>query len=216
MESQHFKDLLIDLYEVYNPTGKNKIEGVVNTYNGREFQAVYDFLFRFNYPKSEHYNDKIGNEQSVKLLIDSYSKGDKILYKLLKQNRPAQELISESLQQVNDMVKTSTQDSTEHLNKVVDDKLKVLDEYIKSKMEEINALTAKVSAPLENVDVKLNILWNEKEINIPRSIENMSIGTRFMTFDVEGKMHGMEVKHIFEDYVSYPGKCIKEITIDKV
>lgn len=55
-------------------------------------------------------------------------------------------------------------------------------------------------------------------INIPpkKYIATLSIGQRFMTQDVEGRVVGIEVVNITDDYVSDPEKPIRMINLRKV
>lgn len=222
MDKQNFENLLTDLYDAYNPSKKGDIPGLLVKYNGQEFDAIYTLLFRYNYPKSEHYIPEIGSVQNIKYLIEKYSAGERIFFNLLKKANPNQtEIIEQKVQQVQDEIKSTAAQTAGQVQTVIDDKLNAVDTYIKQRVQDLDRLVLEIQnkyLPAEDnlLEIKLNILWTEKELNIPSSVKNMSIGTRFLVFDSEKKFHGLEIKDIFEDYITIPGKCIKEITIDKI
>jgi len=229
MTRESFERLLTDLYDIYQPSKKGDIAPLLDKYNGQEFDAVYHLLFKYNYPKSEHYNPNIGTPASIRQLIDKYSAGEPVLSAAKPTPIDQQEIIHKKVQEANEQIKNTVNETAGQVQNIADEKIKELDTHISKRLQEFlklkeelgimifEASKAKVKVEDDsNIEVKINILWNEKELVIPKSIKNMCIGTRFLVFDVDNKFHGLEVKDITEDYISSPGKCIKEITIDKV
>ncbi len=214
MTKESFELLLTDLYDIYEPSKKVDIPLLLDKYNGQEFDAVYHMLFKYNYPRSEHYNSKIGTQANIKTLIADYSKGERTLSKSKPVQASPQEVIQQKIQEANDSIKTTAADTANQVQKYVDEQLKAIDEHINARLQELNKNN--FSEANENLEVKLNLLYTEKELVIPYSVKNMCIGTRFLVFDVEQRFVGLEIKDIVEDYISSPGRCIKEITIDKV
>lgn len=210
MDIKSFELLLSDLYDVYNPSKKSDIPNLLTKYNGKEYDAIYQLLFKYNYPKSVHYNEVIGTDKNIQLLINSYSAGERIVHKLLNQPVPSHK------EKIEEQIKATTEQSTDQLKTVVSDNLNKFDKLLQDKIAELNRMIETVKQPDEQIEIRLNILWTEKELKLPSAVNSMAIGTRFMVFDVEDKFHGMEIKDIFEDFVSIPGKRIKEITIDKI
>ena len=48
MENKDFENLLSDLYNLYNPSKKKEVERIINTYDGREYDAVKTILIIYN------------------------------------------------------------------------------------------------------------------------------------------------------------------------
>lgn len=82
-------------------------------------------------------------------------------------------------------------------------------------MQSIREQKEKPKVEDSNIEVKLNILWTGSEIILPKEVANFTKDTRFVCQDIKGELIGLEVKDVFWDFVSSPGKCIKDITIDK-
>ncbi len=220
MDKNSFNNLLTDLYEIYQPSKKADIPGLLDKYNGQEFDALYHIFFKYNYPKSEHYNPELGTPQNIKFLIEKYSAGERALFSFFKKEPPVnhQEIIDKKIEQTTGQVKD-----------LVEDKIKTIDTHIEKRLQEMIKMKEDFEAMLKdgswlkaktaeesNVEIKLNLLWTEKEVILPQNVGSMCIGTRFLIFDADNKFHGFEIKDITEDYISAPGKCIKEITIDKI
>jgi len=68
----------------------------------------------------------------------------------------------------------------------------------------------------EKIELRLNIDFENSDLELPKEINSMPPGTRFLILDSNNKMCALEIKDVFYDYISYPDKCIKEITIEKV
>ena len=49
MDRNSFNNLLTDLYEIYQPSKKADIPGLLEKYNGQEFDALYHIFFKYNY-----------------------------------------------------------------------------------------------------------------------------------------------------------------------
>lgn len=224
MDRNSFNNLLTDLYEIYQPSKKADIPGLLEKYNGQEFDALYHIFFKYNYPKSEHYNPELGTPVNIKFLIDRYSAGERALLPFFKKEPMVnqQEIIEQKVQQ-------AAEQTTGQVRELVEDKIKNIDQHIEKRLQEIIKLKEELGIMMteaanaknrsiddSNVEIKLNLLWTEKEVILPQTVGNMCIGTRFLVFDVDNKFHGFEIKDITEDYISAPGKCIKEITIDKI
>ena len=233
MTKESFAQLLSDLYDIYQPAKKADITNLLDKYNGQEFDAVYHLLFKYNYPKSEHYNPEIGTPANIKELINKYSAGERTLTVGKPTPVNQQELIDKKVQEANEQLQNTVKETTVQVLEKMGEKVQNIEEGINQKLQKIQEMELAINQKIQeffkmsktldqvagdddNVEVKLNILWNEKELIIPKNVSNMCIGTRFLVFDVEQKFHGLEIKDITEDFISSPGKCIKEITIDKV
>lgn len=229
MTREHFETLLSDLYDIYNPEKKSDVSTLLDKYNGQEFDAVYQLLFKYNYPRNPLYNAELTSPKFVKLLIENYSSDKRILKEkdfLLKnynQNFKFEGIVEEKVSTVKSEIAKDLQSKMEQnvdslaalyekninaIQKAYEDKFHQMEEKI-SKM----TLTPPDS---DNIEIKLNVLWTEHEINIPSNLKYCTAGDRMITTDNNGNIIGLEIKDIYWDCVSVPGKLVKEVTIDKV
>ena len=193
MEQNTFKNLLIDLYERYNPSNLKEVDNIVQKYVGQELDAIYYFLVKYNYSKHPNYDPNLNSLNNIKGLLKDYNEGKNTL------KSPKQPSIEEQIDKV--------KESTGEVNKIS-----------KSLMDEVKKLKEELYNKNEpsNIQYKLNILCDDKELNLPKEINEFSIGSRFLIKDQDGKFIALEIKDIFYDFISIEGGFIKEITIDKV
>jgi len=238
MTRESFEILLSDLYDIYNPSKKNDVISILDKYNGQEYDAIYQLLFKYNYPRNPLYNPDITSPKFIKLLIDTYSAGRRILkdedflIKNYNQNIKFEGLVEAKVSDVKDQI-------TKDFDVKLDDKLNATVEKYNTKINEIQRefdvkieqigkfledyknkipelLKSSAKDDNENIEIKLNILWTEHEINIPSNLKYCTAGDRIITTDNNGNVIGLEIKDIYWDCVSIPNKIIKEITIDKL
>lgn len=238
MTSEHFEILLNDLYDIYNPGKKGDIPGLLSKYNGQEFDAVYQILFKYNYPRNPLYNPEITSPKFVKALIDNYTlekrilKDKDFLIKNYNQNVKFEGLVDEKVSSVKSEITKNLQDKMAEsvdslvasyesrigtLQNALEEKMRGMEETVKAYQSQIpEMLKSAVPLDSDNIEIKLNILWTEHEINIPSNLKYCAAGDRIITSDLNGSVIGLEIKDIYWDCVSVPGKIIKEVTIDKL
>ena len=56
MESNAFKNLLTDLYLIYNPDKLSDVDRMAQNYNGKEFDAVKTVYIKYNFRQSPFYD----------------------------------------------------------------------------------------------------------------------------------------------------------------
>lgn len=238
MTREHFETLLTDLYDIYNPTKRGDVIGLIDKYNGQEFDAVYQLLFKYNYPRNPLYNPELTSPKFVKLLIDNYSSDRRLLkekdflIKNYNQNVNFEGMVEEKVSTVKseitkdlqgkmaesmDSVVNVYEEKIESLQKAFENKIRSMEESLSAYQNQIPDML-KSSAPVEqdNIEIKLNVLWTEHEIRIPSNLKYCAAGDRIISTDDSGNVIGLEIKDIYWDCVSVPGRMIKEVTIDKV
>lgn len=238
MTRESFEILLSDLYDIYNPSKKSDVISILDKYNGQEYDAVYQLLFKYNYPRNALYNPEITTPKFIKLLIDTYSSGRRLLkdedflIKNYNQNIKFEGLVEKKVSNVKEEItKDFDEKIEERLNSVIekynnkistiqnefDSKLKNISEFIEDYQNKIpELLKNNTKDDSDSIEIKLNILWTEHEINIPSNLKYCTAGDRIITTDNNGNIIGLEIKDIYWDCVSIPNKIIKEITIDKL
>jgi len=156
MESNRFKELLTDLYNIYNPDKLSDIERIVSQYNGREFDAIKTVYIKYNFRQSPSYDSNLGTDKHVKSLIENYSQGNRILAldfinnqkqnqekkRIEEQNKLVQEKIKIELQkQIEEEEKKNKikeiQEKINEQEKVVNQKLKESNEELKKELDKI-------------------------------------------------------------------------------
>lgn len=238
MTRDSFEILLNDLYDIYNPNKKSDIEIILEKYNGQEYDAVYQILFKYNYPRNPLYNPDVTTPKFVKLLIDTYTNGKRILkdeeflIKNYNQNIKFEGLVEQKVSNVKEQItKDFDVKIEEKLSSILEkynSKIQNIQNEFDNKIEQINKFLADYQTKIpellklnskddsDNIEIKLNILWTEHEINIPSNLKYCSAGDRIITTDNNGNIIGLEIKDIYWDSVTIPNKLIKEITIDKL
>ena len=138
--------------------------------------------------KNKESIDNYLNEKSKELDKYFIEKNEEIK----KQNKEIENLVSENF-------------------KIINEKLKELNIPLSErelKIKEQNDME-------ERVELKMNLDFDSSDVELPKELNTMPSGSRFLILDSNQKMCALEIKDIFYDYVSFPGKCIKEITIEK-
>ena len=209
MTKNHFQTLLEDLYDIYNPDKKQDVEGILNKYNGQEADAVYQLLFKYNYSKHPLYNPKLNNIKFIKILVDGYSEDKRLL-----KNKEFLQQHFDKIPENDDLISKKFIDDVK--KEISDGNQKQLEDIQKQHQEEIRNLTERIKNQItteDGMEVKLNLLWSDREILIPSTIKNTSVNDRIITKDSEGNIVGLEIKDIYWDCISDEKKIFKEITI---
>jgi len=245
MNKEHFQLLLEDLYEKYNHIKKSEVPALVEKYNGQEFDAIKTFYFKYNFRSNPNYDPKAGTDSQIKGLIDSYSKGERII-RDIKQEPSAEEeslaTIKKGAEEANSTINTISevkknellklvQEKTGDIEKLIIDKEKYfqeliskMDSLINEKIKTLNELTEEVVSKAvksssvidEHVEFKITLDNEETTMDLPKEIKTMAAGTRFLIPNSDGKLMALEIKDVFCDYVTTPGKCLKEINIQRI
>jgi hypothetical protein len=189
METEDFKNLLIDLYTTYNPDRIQDIDRMIVQYNGREFDAIKTIYIKYNFKQAPFYDPNLGTDKHVRHLIENYSDKKRILHfdylstdKLNKENKEIEE------------------SKIEVENPIQQEKVKTVEAF-------------EMKCPF-NIQLKFNF---EEEVNVP-DINNflyVSINQRIIFNKKDGGIIGVEVKDILDNYID-GGQPIREIILDKV
>ena len=103
---------------------------------------------------------------------------------------------------------------------MIEEKSKKIEEKIKKTSDEsLELLLANKNSKVdidEHIELKINLDYTETDIELPKEVHTMAVGTRFLMLDQQKKIIAFEIKDIFCDYVTIPDKCIKEINIQRI
>jgi len=251
MNREHFKTLLEDLYDKYNHTKKSDVPFLLENYNGREFEAIKTFYFKYNFKGSANFDPKAGSDNFIKDLIESYSNGARTI-KTQSSLTPEQESLanlSNVAEKANFSINEVTESKKEELAKIIEENKKMFEDIISEKQKHFDELIARMDLVIkeknaqieenikkidlesihtiinsisekkdndEHIELKINLDYEETDIQLPKEINTMAAGTRFLIEGPNKKLLAFEIKDIFCDYVTAPGKCLKEINIQRI
>lgn len=230
MESNAFKNLLTDLYLIYNHDKLSDVDRMAQNYNGKEFDAVKTVYIKYNFRQSPFYDQNLGTDKHVKYLIEKYSEGNRVLSKdfvnvekqeqekkLLEiekiqeeQRRKEEEELKKSvLSEQEKLLNEKLNETNQHLIKQIEDSKKQL-ELIKRELSQV----VEKNTPF---DIQLKFNFDDSNLNIPPK-ENFiycSIGQRIIMTDKQNGLVAVEIIDILDDYLSDPSKPIREMILEK-
>lgn len=121
-------------------------------------------------------------------------------------------LIQDKEKKLEEMVR-KMDDMIEEKSKKIEEKIKKISE---ESLELLNVGKITKEETDEHIELKINLDYEETDIELPKEVSTMAAGTRFLILDQNKKMLAFEIKDIFCDYVSVQGKYIKEINIQRI
>lgn len=82
--------------------------------------------------------------------------------------------------------------------------------------------TSQIGIPKEDIQpsnrkiqLKLNLNYTDSDLELPKEINEMAVGSRFLVYDSKKKIIALEIKDIIYDFISYEEVFTKDIMIDK-
>ena len=82
MEKTNFKNLLVDLYQIYNPGNLQYIDDLVEKYSRIEFDAVKNIFLKYNRKSAPYYDAEVGTDTYIISLLKIYDSGARPLENL--------------------------------------------------------------------------------------------------------------------------------------
>jgi predicted transcriptional regulator len=240
MNKEDFETLLSDLYAIYNTSKGADIPGLLNKYNGQEFDAVKTLFIRYNFRGHPNYNSELGTDKHVRYLIERYSAQDRVLKKNGLVQPSAEETINKKITEASEKVQEETAKAKQETENFVSQKTEELDKYFATKKAEIElklknleeAITKKVAElgeiskqaqPIiqqqedkQKIELKLELNYDDEDLELPKEIKDMGPGARMLLYNSKQQPKGLEVKDVLYDCISEEGKCIKTMTIHRI
>ena len=228
MKKETFKELLTDLYSIYNPSYLIYVDELVEKNSRMEADAVKTIFIKYNHKSKSYYDPEIGTDDYVIKLIGDYNSGRRTLQgiklsespKIIQEDKSEQktEEIKNELHKIitDDLEKTSKDFSNreQEFDKVINEKLRQMEDAVSAKIKLIEA-------SFEDVDIIILAKHTETILELPnkKNIASLSIGSRIITRDSEGKVIGLVIEDILYDstplFYEIPGKPKIEITVNK-
>jgi hypothetical protein len=185
MNIESFKNILLDLYSIYNPSKIKEVNRIVGNYNGKEYDAIKTVLIKYNYKGHPGYNENANRDEYIDFLIKSYSKGERVVSEesLLKQTKE-EELEKIKKSKLEKDIKEKEKESIVKLGNEVKKEIK----------KEIDELYNSVNNLIDNKTKEINEYFKSKNIE----------------FDEKQKL----IKNIQTDVLNYTGKTIENKTVE--
>jgi len=225
MQKDNFKNLLEDLYNIYNPANLEHIEQLVERYSGgMEFDAVKNIFIKYNHKNVTHYDPELGTDEYILNTIKEYGTGSRffqsvdikasaIQKKKAKENSKTSNKENEvkELKQISKTIKEEFDKSIQKIESLFSKKEKEFNELIAQKLNNI-----KDNSP-EPI-IRIISTYTNSELNLPNKkyLANLGIGARIITADENNKVIGLVIADITIDYfTNLDGVPIIEITVNK-
>jgi hypothetical protein len=210
MKKENFKNLLIDLYNIYNPANLKYVDELVEKNSRLEFDSLKNIFIKYNYKSAEHYDPNIGTDEYILNLIREYNSGNRSLQNIdIKQS---------AIQRKNEEKSKEVNVKPEQINKI--------EQIFKSQIEELGVVLKEKEEQIQNLinnkgqepTIRVISNYSNSEINLPNKkyLSNLGTGSRIITRDNENKVIGLEIQDITIDFVSDDKNPLIEITVKKV
>jgi len=233
MDKNHFKNLLTDLYNIYNPANIQYIDDLVERYNRLEFDALKNIFIKYNRKSASYYDPMIGTDEYIINLIKVYDSGLRSLENVNLQDHIVEKPEVIEKNEVLENLKGIQEAQKEIKKEVVGEVDKKIQSIEKSFAEKEDAFKKQLEAIYKDFEKKLLILkesnddvtirifstYSNSELDLPNKkiIAGLGKGSRLIIKDKDGKTIGLEISHITYDGISeMDGKPLVEIFVDKV
>lgn len=240
MEKTNFKNLLTDLYNIYNPANIQYVDDLVERYARMEYDALDNIFIKYNRKSASYYDPSIGTNEYILNLMKEYEAGLRSLENVTLQDRVIEkpEVIEkkevlENLKGIQETQKGIQEAQQEIKKEVAGEVDKKIQNIEKSFSEREGAFKKQLDEIYKDFEKKLQILkerdddvvirifstYSNSELDLPNKkiIAGLGKGSRLILKDKEGKTMGMEIVDITYDGISeLDGKPLVEIFLEKV
>lgn len=231
MHKENFKNLLTDLYNIYNPANLSYVDELVERYSRMEVDAVKNIFIKYNHKSAEHYNPELGTDEYIINIIREYENGSRVLQNVnikadsiakkqseQENSKPVQQ--QTILEFAND-IKSEFSKKEEELKKSFQEQVENFKNLAKTEVEKFNEEIQKLmesSSKIQEPTVRVFSTYTNTELQLPNKkyLASLGIGARIITTDENKKVIGLEISDITIDYVSNSnGVPLIEITVKK-
>lgn len=168
MNSEDFRQALIDLYDYYNPSKVKDVDGIVKNYNGREYDAIKTLILRYNFKGHPSYNENANRDEYVNYIISNYSNGNRVVSKESLRKQSDEELLKE-LQEKEVQERLREEEKASILN---------VGEEVKREIEsQVNKVSEKLEKLIEERVLEINNYFQEKK----KEFEHQEIALKSIT-----------------------------------
>lgn len=201
------RDLLTDLYTIFQPENLDYVDGLVDRYISTQYDAIDMLLFKFNHPNQRIFDPSMNTMEYKAKLLKDYSSG----------TRPLHGIDMSSKMTANFKAKE------ERVGQQIDQKVSELEKQLKSREDELARFKDEIKgslqkAPEQEIDYVLNVIdvLDEIEFANKRAIAGLGINSRLICKTAkEKKPIALVVKDIIYDSYSYEEKTVVTVFLEK-
>jgi predicted RNase H-like nuclease (RuvC/YqgF family) len=241
MNQDIFKQLLTDLYNLYNPSKVKDVSNIISNYAGNEYDAIKTILLKYNFKGHPSYNENANSDEYVHYVISKYIDGNRVFskqnivtqteqeeLKKIAEKQKEQKLKEEELEKHKSVIQKTSSEFIEKLRdevKSVEKRMTEFEEkynHVQKLHEDLSNFQNKITIESkQNNKIKINIEslnFTDSDIQLPNQevIDSLTKGSRIILKTSSGNICGVEVKDITYDLVSYEGEIVKEIILEKI
>ncbi len=241
MNQDIFKQLLTDLYNLYNPSKVKDVSNIISNYVGNEYDAIKTVLLKYNFKGHPSYDENANSDEYVHYVISKYIDGNRVFSKqnivtqteqeeLKKkaEKQKEQKLKEEELEKHKSAIQKTSVEFIEKLKEEVESIEKRMTDFegkynhVQKIYEDLSNFENKITIESkQNNKIKINIEslnFTDSDIQLPNQeiIDSLTKGSRIILKTSSGNICGVEVKDITYDLVSYEGEIVKEIILEKI
>lgn len=230
MQKNNFKNLLTDLYNMYNPANIQYVDDLVEKYLRMEFDALKNIFIKYNRKSASYYDAEVGTDQYIFDLIKEYESGLRSLENVDLKSQNNETLQQKTKEEEAKKIEELQKEVKEEVRGEVDKKIQAIENSFEKKekafetaLEEIYKTFEKKISILkqdsDDVTIRIFSTYSNSELDLPNKkiIAGLGKGSRLIMKDKEGKIIGMEIIDITYDGISeLDGKPLVEIFLEKV
>lgn len=229
LNKEDFTNLLTDFYATFAPQKLSSIQGLIDKYGDTSLnqrnaiQTAYIIYYQSNNPNYKNFSNilpDVGTEKNIIKLMESYSRGERIL----SSEKQQQIIKEEETKRLNDIKAKEEKNKEQEDQKFskIEKSLKEEVEQLKKQLEQTNKNPSEIIT--QNIFEEMNVEiisflepigqdefgktkfkdFDYSNLIMPakKYISTLCIGQRLMLKDQEGTVVGVEVTNIYDDYVS--------------
>jgi len=219
MKKENFKNLLTDLYKIYNPANIQHIDNLVEKYNRLEFDALQNIFIKYNVKSNKHYDKNIGTDEFILNLIKEYNSGLRGL-NVLFLDKKNENITEQEIETIIDVPKIEIQTPIIE-NEKLDNNLNKKEDSFKKHLEDIyedfeNKIVS-LNKSNDNATIRIFSVHSNTELNLPNKkiISQLGQGARLIIKDENNKTIAMEIIDVIYDGISnLDGSPLIEVFLD--
>lgn len=233
MEKDIFKNLLTDLYNIYNPANIQYVDDLVERYNRLEFDALKNVFIKYNRKSAPYYDPSIGTDEYILNLIKEYEAGLRSLENVILQDRVVEKPevveknevlenlkgIQEAQQEIKKEVTGEVDKKIQSIEKSFSEKEDAFKKQLEAIYKDFEKKLSTLKESNDDVTIRIFSAYSNSELDLPNKkiIAGLGKGSRLIIKDKDEKTIGMEIVDITYDGISdIDGKPLVEIFLEKV
>jgi len=233
MEKNNFKNLLTDLYNIYNPANTQYIDDLVERYSRLEFDALKNVFIKYNRKSAAYYDPEVGTDDYIYKLIKEYEAGLRSLENIKLQDQITEKpeviekkAVLEGFKEIQDAqngikeeVKGEVDKKIQDIEKSFEEKQESLKKALETIYKDFEKRLCALKESKDDVTIRIFSTYTNSELDLPNKkiIAGLGKGSRLIIKDKDNKTVGLEIVDITYDGISdLDGKPLVEIFVDKV